>query len=187
MEITIKPLAPGMAGEFFRYFEAGAFPPGDPRANCYCLESRLTDEPRYVEVFDRRMAAKSLIDSGEMTGYLLYDGERPVGWCNAGDKLGYRPICENKDFYTGDWKPGEVGILYCLDIAADCQGQGLASLVMERFLADAKARGFRYAEGYPFANRDYPWQYRGPVRLYEKLGFRLFGEGPGFFIYRKEL
>ncbi len=33
MNISIKPLMPGMSGEFFRYFEESAFPPGDPRAN----------------------------------------------------------------------------------------------------------------------------------------------------------
>ena len=34
MDIAVRPLGPGMAGEFFRYFEESAFPPGDPRANC---------------------------------------------------------------------------------------------------------------------------------------------------------
>lgn len=187
MEITIRPLAPGMAGEFFRYFEESAFPFGDPRTNCYCLESHLTDEARYMEVFDRRMAAKELIDSGLMTGYLLYAGDRPVGWCNAGDKGNYLPVCENPAFFTTEISPGQVKILYCLDIAEDWQGKGLATMAMSRFLADAQDEGYRYAEGYPFTRRDYVYQYRGPVRLYEKFGFSLFGERPGFYIYRKEL
>ena len=186
MDITIKPLEPGMAGAFFRYFEAGAFPPGDPRANCYCLESHLADEARYEEVFDRRMAAKALIDCGKMTGYLLYDGDRPVGWCNAGDKQNYAPLRENPAYFTTDCGPGEIKVLYCLDIAQGYQGKGLATLAMERFLADARDQGYRFAEGYPFTNRDYAWQYHGPVRLYEKFGFSLFGERPGFYIYRKE-
>lgn len=187
MKITVKPLEPGMAGEFFRYFEAGAFPPGDPRANCYCLESHLKDEDRYVEVFERRGMAKRLIDSGKMTGYLLYDGDIPVGWCNAGDKRNYAPLWENPSFFTRDCGPGEIKVLYCLDIAEGYQGKGLATLAMEVFLADAKEQGFCRAEGYPFTNLSYAWQYRGPIRLYEKFGFSLFGERPGFFIYEKEL
>ncbi|RKJ40692.1 N-acetyltransferase [Acutalibacter sp. 1XD8-33] len=185
--MDIKALVPGMAGEFFRYFEESAFLPGDPRANCYCLESHLSDEARYVEVFERRWAAKQLIDSGRMTGYLLYDGERPVGWCNGGDKMDYRPIRENPAFFTGGQGRGRIRILYCLDIAEGYQGKGLAGLVMERFLMDAEAQGYRWAEGYPFVNRDYPWQYRGPVGLYEKFGFTRFQERPGFYVYRKEL
>lgn len=187
MGITIKALAPGMSGEFFRYFEESAFPPGDPRANCYCLESHLVDEARYEEIFDRRMAAKELINSGRMTGYLLYDGGRPVGWCNGDDKADYFPVCENPAYFTTEPAPGQVKILYCLDIAEGWQGKGLASLAVSRFLADTEAQGFRYAEGYPFTRRDYPWQYRGPVRLYEKFGFSLLREEPGFYIYRKEL
>lgn len=185
VEIKIKPLRPGMAGEFFRYFEEAAFPPGDLRANCYCLESHLADEQRYQEVFERRMVAKALIDSGKMTGYLLYDGDRPVGWCNAGKKAAFRPLVEDPAYFTT--RPEDIGILYCLDIAEGWQGKGLASLAVSRFLEDARASGYRFVEGYPFTKRDYPWQYHGPVRLYEKLGFTLFREQPGFYIYRKEL
>lgn len=187
MDIRIKPLTPGMAGEFFRYFEEGAFPAGDPRANCYCLESHMPDEGSYDEIFDRRAMAKELIDTGRMTGYLLFDGDTPVGWCNAGDKRGYRPICENKSYFTTDCRLGQIKIMYCVDIAEGCQGRGLAAMAMDRFLSDARAQGYRYAEGYPFTKRDYPWQYHGPVRLYEKFGFTLFAERPGFYIYRKEL
>ena len=187
MDIAIRPLGPGMAGEFFRYFEECAFPQGDPRSNCYCLESRLPDEQRLQEPFERRAAAKALIDSGRMTGYLLYHGERPVGWCNAGDKAGYPPVCENPELFTVKPRPGLIKIIYCLDIAEDWQGRGLAGLAMSRFLTDARAQGFAYAEGYPFANQRYPWQYPGPVRLYEAFGFSFLREGSLSRVYQKEL
>ena len=154
MDISIVPLTPGMSGAFFRYFEESAFPPGDPRANCYCLESHLIDEARYTEVFDRRMAAKELIDSGRM---------------------------------TGDCGPGRICIMYCMDIAEGYQGKGLATMALERLLSDAKSKGYRYVEGYPFTKRDYPWQYPGTVGLYERLGFALFAQRQGNYIYRKEL
>lgn len=187
MEMIIRPLAPGMAGEFFRFFEESAFPWGDPRTNCYCLESCLADEQRYQETTERRWVAKHLIDAGELTGYLLYDGERPVGWCNAGDKAGYPPVCQNPELFTTQPRPGQIRIVYCIDIAEGWQGKGLASLMMRRFLADAQAQGYRFAEGYPFVNQAYAWQYPGPVRLYEKFGFSLFREGRVSRIYRKEL
>lgn len=187
MDVKICPLTPGMAGEFFRYFEESAFPPGDPRANCYCLESHLRDEACYEEVFDRRMQAKELIDSGKMTGYLLFDGQRPVGWCNAGDKLGYEPVREDSRFFTTGCERGQIKIIYCMDIAGEYQGRGLASLLMERFLSDARAEGYLWAVGYPFADREYIYQYHGPARLWEKHGFTLFGRRGGYDIYRKVL
>lgn len=187
MQVEIRPLAPGMAGEFFRYFEESAFPAGDPRANCYCLESHLAEEERYQEVYERRQAAKRLIDAGVMTGYLLYEGGRPVGWCNAGDKAAYVTIVDNPAYFTAEPRPGHIKILYCLDIAEGWQGKGLAGLALARVVEDARAQGCRYVEGYPFTRRDHPWQYRGTVGLYERAGFALWGERPGFYIYRKEL
>lgn len=187
MDIEIRPLEPGMVSDFFRYFESLAFPPGDPRAGCYCLESHIPDEGSYESVSERQNLAEGLILSGRMTGYLLYDGDRPVGWCNCGDKCSYEPVCGNERFYTVDCKPGQVCILYCMDIAEGYQGRGLGTMALERFLSDYKARGYKYAEGYPFVKRDYPWQYRGTVGQYERLGFALFAERPGHYIYRKEL
>ena len=187
MDISIVPLTPGMSGAFFRYFEESAFPPGDPRANCYCLESHLIDEARYTEGFDRRMAAKELIDSGRMTGYLFFDGDRPVGWCNAGDKSAYETVCGDDRFFSEDCGPGVISIMYCMDIAEGYQGKGLATMALERLLSDAKSKGYRYVEGYPFTKRDYPWQYHGTVGMYERLGFALFAQRQGYYIYRKEL
>ena len=187
MDISIRPLVPGMAGEFFRYFEESAFLPGDPRANCYCLESHMADEASYKEVFDRRMLAKNLIDSGRMTGYLLFDGDVPVGWCNVGDKCSYETVYGDERFYSTDCAPGQISIMYCMDIAEGYQGRGLGTMVLERFLTDTRSRGSIYAEGYPFTNGGYPWQYHGTVGQYERLGFSLFAERPGFYIYRKEL
>lgn len=52
-----------------------------------------------------------------MTGYLVYDDSRIIGWCNAGDKTAYLPICENDDFRTDDCEKGRIKVLYCIDIA----------------------------------------------------------------------
>lgn len=187
-EIQIKKLTPDGAEEFLHYFEKCAFPQGDPRANCYCLESHLPNEEEYTTVQARREKARELIRSGIMTGYLLYSGGRGVGWCNAGDKAAYQPLCENPDFFTETPEKGRIKALYCIDIASDWQGKGLASLVMERFLADAREEGFAYAEGYPFTDTNAPWQqYRGPLRLYEKFGFEIVRKGPRFTVARKAL
>ncbi|MDE7295287.1 MAG: GNAT family N-acetyltransferase, partial [Oscillospiraceae bacterium] len=153
----------------------------------YCLESHLKNEGEITVGADRRKKAEELIINRIMTGYLIYDGERAVGWCNAGDKTNYVPVCEKNEFRTEDDEKGRVKILYCIDIAPEYQGKGLAGIMMERFLSDAAKEGFSYAEGYPFTDRDFIWQYHGPVRLYEKFGFKLYRECPDFYIMRKTL
>lgn len=59
-----------------------------------------------------------------MTGYLVYDDSRIIGWCDAGDKTAYLPICENDDFRTDDRE--KVGSkCYIVLISLRYQGIGL--------------------------------------------------------------
>lgn len=142
---------------------------------------------REVKKADRRSAAGELIDSGVMTGYLIYDGETPVGWCNAGDKSAFGPIIHNDIFKTGEPEKGRIRIVYCIDIAPEYRGRGLASAVLERVIADARDGGYSFVEGYPFTDAAFEYQYRGPRRLYEKHGFVLYREAGWVDIMRLEL
>ena len=187
MELRFKNLTSDMADEFFQYFEKDAFPKDDSRMECYCLESHLKDENKYINGRERRKIARELIQKGIMTGFLIYEGDQAVGWCNAGDKMNYAPICENVDFMTPNMEKGQIKILYCMDIADGWQGRGIANLIMEKFLDDAEKEGYSYVEGYPFLDKMFKWQYRGPVKLYEKYGFEKYGEGPWFYIMRKKV
>lgn len=187
MHIQFQKLTPQMADEFLHYFENDAFPENDPRSSCYCLESHLSNESEYTSAEVRRGKAKELIHQGIMTGYLIYDENRIIGWCNAGDKMDYLPICKNNEFQTDDCKKGKIKILYCIDIAPDYQGKGIANLVMEKFLSDAKEEGYSYVEGYPFVDENYIYQYHAPIRLYKKYGFKLYAQKSYFYIMRKTL
>lgn len=187
MNILFKKLTPQMADDFLHYFENGAFPENDSRSSCFCLESHLPNESDYTTVEDRRAKARELILEGTMTGYLIYDDDSIIGWCNTGDKTDYRPICENDEFRTEDCGKGKIKVLYCIDIAPNYQGKGIANLIMEKVLSDAKEEGYSYVEGYPFVDKNFIWQYRGPVRLYEKHGFEMYGKRSWFYIMRKAL
>ena len=47
-----------------------------------------------------------------MTGYLVYDDDKIVGWCNAGDKSHYGPVCADKEFLTDKIEKGTIKVLY---------------------------------------------------------------------------
>ena len=187
MNIHFIKLTPQMTDEFIHYFENDAFPENDSRSSCYCLESHLPNENEFTTVEERREKAKELILKGIMTGYLIYDDEHIIGWCNAGDKTDYLPIVQNSEFQTDDYEKGRIKVLYCIDIAPDYQGKGIANLTMEKVLSDAKEEGYSYVEGYPFVDRNFIWQYRGPVRLFEKFGFEMIEKKSWFYIMRKRL
>lgn len=188
MELRFEKLTPELTDEFFRFFDNDAFSDHEEWAGCYCLESHVMQEieSKYTRE-ERRAKAAELIQKRIMNGYLIYDGERIVGWCNAGDKADFAPIYRNSQFSTDCLEKGKIKILYCIDIAADYRGKGIADMIIERVLADAKDEGYSFVEGYPLSDGGYPYQYKGPVRLYEKHGFENFRKESWFYIMRKAL
>lgn len=195
MSLHIERLTRENKADFFDFFDHRAFTDHAEWSGCYCLESHLRSENgveyrpdgRAVAREDRKSVAEALIDSGVMTGYLVYDGALPVGWCNAGDKAAYGPIVHNDAFYTVEPRPGRMKIVYCVDIAPAYRGKGIAGALLSRVIEDAKAEGFAAVEGYPFADASFAYQYRGPRRLYEKHGFRLFRDAGWVCPMRLEL
>lgn len=188
MELRFEKLTPELTDEFFRFFDNDAFSDHKEWAGCYCLESHIKEEveSKYTRE-ERREKATELIQNGIMNGYLIYDGDRIVAWCNAGDKTTFAPICENGEFATDSLVKGKIKMLYCIDIAPDYRGKGIADQIIEQVLADAKEEGYSYVEGYPLSDGAYPYQYKGPVRLYEKHGFETYRKNSWFYIMRKAI
>ncbi len=189
MEIQVRKLTKELADAYLRFFDQDAFSDHVEWSACYCLESHLCkgENERLKAKEERRQKAKELIESGIMSGYLVYEGDHVVGWCNAGEKDGYAPLCGNKEYMAEDGAVGRTMAVYCMDIAPGYRGKGIASLVMERILQDAKEEGYQYVEGYPFADRERKYQYRGPVRLYEKYGFEMCRTGERVCVMRKRI
>ena len=189
MDIQIKKLTRSLTDDFLRFFDCDAFSDHEEWAGCYCLEGHLTrQQDNFCIVRSvRRRKAEMMIHQGIMHGYLLYEGEKVVGWCSAADKLNYGLIAGDEDYATDDGARGRTKVLYCIDIAPAYRGQGLARRIIERFVTDAKAEGYTYAEAYPLTDEAKPYQYKGPVRLYEKLGFETLKKLDEVYIVRKTL
>lgn len=189
MELKIKKLTKEMSEDYLSYFDHVAFTDHEEWSACYCLESHLKkeEEEQYKTKEERRQKAKVLIENGTMQGYLIYENEDIVGWCNTDDKMSYVPICENDEFITDNREKGKIKVLYCIDIAPAYRGKGIANQIMKKVCEDAKAEGYLIVEGFPFKDTNLPYQYRGPIHLYEKHGFEKLKEGPWYYIMRKDL
>ena len=189
MAVVVRKLIPGMKDLYLSFFEHEAFEDHEDWSACYCLESHLgqSEEEACSGREARREKAGELVQNGVMRGYLLFDGEKAVGWCNADDKTAYEPILENSQYTTGQDGVGKIKAIYCILLAPAYRGKGLAGLVIDKICEDAKREGYTHAEAYPFSDRNFPWQYHGPAALYEKHGFVCIRENPGFCIMRKKL
>lgn len=187
-QIQIKRLTREMAEDFLRYFDEVAFTDHEEWNACYCLEGHMTqaENEALSDKSARREKARQMIETGAMQGYLIYAGQEIIAWCSAGCKAGYRALSQEW-FCTGDLRPEEIFVLYCMDVAPAWRGQGLARQLIDRVVADAREKGFTAVEVYPFGDVDFAWQYRGPKALYERMGFQVAANRGWICVMQKRL
>ena len=209
-EFQIRRLTPERTADYFDFFDHRAFADGSPYYPCYCNAFNMTKDRIQLELFDRaqamgggdeawkralRESAARMVANGEVQGYLAYDGDLAVGWCNANDRLSYARVGEfdladvPEDAPGGDLpNRGEIKSVVCFEIAPEYRGKGLATRLLEQVCADARAEGYRYVEGYPMKDESDPGlAFPGPRRLYEKVGFHIAGRRGNALVMQKEL
>jgi len=120
----------------------------------------------------RRYAVKQLAE-GKINGYLAFDADLPIGWCNAADMDTYmiNDFCFIPE-YARQNACGKTMSVVCFAISPGYRGKGIATALLERIIADAGAEGYAAVEGYAELQKDRAfYDFHGPVKLYEKAGF----------------
>lgn len=179
MNLAIEPLSLDLMPDYLDFFDHRAFSDNNPCGPCYCtspsmdassIQQMVREFGNDVKGVIRRHAVR-LLAEGKIHGYLAFDGDTSIGWCNAAYIYSYINVEFIPDFVRQN-ACGKTMSIVCFAIAPEYRGMGVASALLERVIADAKAEGFAAVEGYAKAQtgRVY-YDYSGPVRLYEKAGF----------------
>jgi GrpB-like predicted nucleotidyltransferase (UPF0157 family)/GNAT superfamily N-acetyltransferase len=172
MNYEIKRLTPELAADYFDFFDNRAFT-DRVGAFCYCtwFHYDCSIDEYYKHGKDAmRNCAASFIADGKLKGYLAYVDGISIGWCNADDKSNYRRL-ETESFFCGN-SAERVKAITCFEIAPEYRGKGIATALLERVISDAKDEGYGFVESYPHLHNQHdPFDYAGPIRLYEKAGF----------------
>jgi GNAT superfamily N-acetyltransferase len=197
MNLTIKPLTPDLTDAYLDYFDNRAFEndDGNPNGPCFCNVPQMMTDEVYEMVREGELKsnlrnnAAQQISKGQLSGYLAFDGDIPIGWCNAAAMDSY-PV--NKWQFIPDFARqsiiGKTMSVVCFSIAPNYRGQGVSTALLERAIADAKAAGFAAVEGYAhMRNERDAFDFKGPTKLYEKSGFKPVNEQDGVVVMRKLL
>ena len=192
--IVIRPLTSELNADYLDFFDHRAFTDGNPNGPCYCTSPNQEEEQiqKMVGEFKthgvketlRRYAAE-MLDRNIIHGYLAYDGDQSVGWCNAAymeSYAGFVPAFARKITC------GKTISIVCFEIAPGYRRTGIASAFIDRVCNDAKTKGYTAVEGY--ANLSDQWNdfdYQGPYRLYQKAGFAEVAREKGQAVMRKVL
>ncbi len=185
MNIEIKPLAPGLAEDFLRFFDFAAFSDNPDWAGCYCCFYHFGEkewEARSGE--ENRAFAKEAIKSGKMRGYLAYLGTEPVGWINANDRGAYKRLEQMEDLEDG----GRILSVVCFTVAPECRRHGVATKLLAAAVDGAGKDGCDYVEAYPIKNAfTESLCYHGPIEMFKKEDFKTVKETESYRVVRKAL
>ena len=192
--ITIKLLTAELNADYLDFFDNRAFTDGNPNGPCYCTSpnqneediKQMVDEFKVFGVKDTvRKYAVSMLNENKIQGYLAYDGEVSIGWCNAADidsYVGFVPDFARENIC------GKTISIVCFEIAPEYRGKGIASAFIDRICKDAKLKGYVAVEGYAkLSDKRNDFDYHGPFRLYQKAGFIEVARENGQVVMRKVL
>ena len=193
-KIIIKPLTTKSSADYLDFFDNRAFTDNNPNGPCYCTSPNQDEESiqKMVSEFKTygvkntiRKYAVEMLNNNKIHGYLAYDGNLSVGWCNAADIESYSGFVP--DFARNNTCGKTVSIV-CFEIAPEYRGKGIASAFIDRVCNDAKSKGYIAVEGYAkLSDERDDFDYQGPVRLYQKAGFTEVARENGQVVMRKVL
>jgi len=188
-DIIIEPLTPARADDWLAFFDNDAFADNPAWSECYCRFYCYADgDPAWERLTkqENRAIAADEVSTGRVHGYLAMDSTRVAGWCNAGKKTDYPRLTADKRL-TGE-NDAAVCSVVCYVVSAAYRRQGIARQLLRRVCRDAAAAGFEFVEAYPRLEAETCAEhYHGPLELYLKEGFAVYGEIEGISIVRLPL
>ena len=212
MNLSIKKMSPLLAADYFDFFDNRAFSDNSPFYPCYCNAFQMTKE-QIESVFTEgggnseqiegvrialRSSAMRMVEQNMIQGYLAYDGEVSIGWCNANDKRNYirvgefdlDDVSDHEDYIPlqQEEKAEKIKSVVCFEIAPEYRGKGIATALLNRVCEDAKQEGYDKVEVYPVLRDAYEkLDFTGPVHLYEKAGFVRISQQGKMLVMQKDL
>ena len=189
MNIEIKKLSPKLVDDYINFFDTTALETKENKCYCICWCSADHSAIDDLAAQNRRELAIEYVKNGTLQGYLAYNGEQVIGWCNANEKnnctkcMSWLKYMQEVEITPDD----KVKSVFCFVIAPKYRRMGVATKLLKRVLSDAKAEGFDYVEAYPRLDTKSYSNFQGYLRMYEKVGLKKCYKTSDKIIMRKAL
>lgn len=140
---------------------------------CYCCAWWVPTWEGWMQRTDddNRKLRDSLFERGEYDGYLLYVDDKPIGWCQVGQRDRLNKLINQ---YKLELNP-EIWAVTCFVIRPEFRNQGLASYMLKAILEDLRALGVNEVEAFPnrTQSKDDGEHWRGPEATFISAGFKI--------------
>lgn len=169
----VKQLNADNAACFVEYFESLDFSHAPLWSTCFCRYYHTTCTEREWKNrtgLENRSEALKEIKAGNMKGYLAFDGDKCIGWCNANDARQFIRLENDIKHIIKDKK---VGCVICFTIHPEYRGKGVARLLLDEAVEGFKQAGFDAVMAIPIVAKDSSEKlYRGTINMYKEKGFK---------------
>ncbi|HAI52331.1 MAG TPA: GNAT family N-acetyltransferase [Limnochordia bacterium] len=190
MEIELRRLTPELAEDYVYFFDTTPHDDQVDEHKCYCICwcSADAEGKDFSTREQRRAYALQYVASGVLQGYLAYQGNKIVGWCNANTKADCLKCASWRRFMAhvplDDLEQGvKVKSVFCFVIAPEMRRQGIAALLLEHVCREAAQEGFDVVEAYPWKQ----WDFGGYYEMYKNSGFTVVQETESGYVMRRQL
>lgn len=186
MKITVKALGPQLLDDYLHFFDNMVFTENPGWSKCYCYSFHFTGRNEEWNKEQNRIAVSELIKNGGMTGYLAFLDNTPIGWCNVNNRNKYQRLsmCYDLDIDPKD----KAASVVCFIVSPQYRRKGIARKMLEQIINDYSKLGYDYLEAYPEATQTSSEKnYKGPMRLYTKLGFEIVKTIDNYHVVRRKL
>ena len=186
MDLEIRLLNKGLKDDYLFFFDNMTFKDNPDRLKCYCYDYHFTGD---VETCTRETSRSSVIDlinENKLRGYLVFDNDKPIGWCNANNRSNYQRLLKDYDYV--DNPDDKVCSIVCFLIHPDYRRQGIAQKILERIIMDYLNKDYDYLEAYPKKSElSCEGNFKGPLELYKRYDFKINKEYDNYYVMRKAL
>jgi GNAT superfamily N-acetyltransferase len=196
VKAEVRELTSELLDDYLKFFDKDAFTDFPEWSGCYCgfydTPGQEWDASAKAGPPHRATRAER-IRSGKAHGLLAFAGGRVVGWCNAQPRSTFVNMRRYSSVIDN---PAElVGSIMCFLVAPGHRGKGVGTSLLNAACEKFRRDRLHVAEGYPTTNpvkRDWetPWaeeNYKGPLSMYLKAGFKIHRQLEHFAIVRKLL
>lgn len=186
MDLEIKPLTPELLDDYLFFFDNMVFSEHPDWSVCYCFSYHFVGTNEQWNREENRASVIKFVNDRQMTGYLAYYDNKPIGWCNVNNRENYQRLLKYYDLI--DHPEDRACSIVCFLIHPDHRKQGVAQKILDRICLDYSERDYDYIEAYPGkGNLSCEGHYRGPIHLYEKYDFKIVKEHHDYYVMRKNL
>ena len=186
MNFDIKPLTKDLKDDYLYFFDNMIFKENPDWSICYCYDYHFLGDIATCTRESNRSAISNMINENRQKGYLVYDNDKPIGWCNANDRLNYQRLL--RDYDPIDNPVDKVCSVVCFLIHPDYRRKGIAQKILEQIIKDYSNTDYDYLEAYPKKGEvSSAGNFKGPLELYKRYDFEITKEYDNYYVMRKKL